>query len=543
MTKTLLLVDGSSYLYRAFHAITDLRNSKGEPTNAIYGVLNMLRKLHKDFPADYSACIFDAKGKTFRDDIYPEYKATRAAMPDDLALQIEPLLETIRAMGWPLLIVDGVEADDVIGTLACQATQQGMRTIVSTGDKDMTQLVNPQVMLVNTMSNETLDEAGVERKFGVKPERIVDYLTLVGDAIDNVPGVDKVGPKTAVKWLAQYGTLDHIMERAAEVGGAVGENLRKVLTWLPQARGLLTIKCDVELPIKVEGLAHAPPDTAKLAELFDRFEFRTWRRELENSGASGQDQTKSATAPAPEPAAVVTAVANTERNYEMIVTEAQLDSWLARITAAKLTCLDTETTGLDPMQARLVGMSFSVEPGHAAYLPLAHVYPGAPDQLDIDAVLAKLKPWLEDASRPKLGQNLKYDMHIFANHGVRLAGVVHDTLLQSYVVESQKPHDMDNMAERHLGVKTIAFVEVCGKGAGQICFDQVSIERATEYAAEDADITLQLHNALHPQIENDAKLKKIYREIEMPVMTVLQTMERNGVLLDAQLLDAQSSEL
>src|SRR3954470_11077953 len=393
MTKTLLLVDGSSYLYRAFHAIGDLRNSRGEPTNAIFGVLNMLRRLHKDIPADYSACIFDAKGKTFRDDIYPEYKANRTAMPDDLGAQIEPLLETIRAMGWPLLIIDGVEADDVIGTLACQATKKGVRTVVSTGDKDMTQLVNADVTLVNTMSNETLDEAGVEKKFGVKPERIVDYLTLVGDAIDNIPGVDKVGPRTAVKWLAQYGTLDNIIAHAAEVGGAVGDNLRKVLSWLPQARGLLTIKCDVELPIKIEDLAHTPQDTAKLAELFDRFEFRTWRREL-NAASEAADE--------PVPASTIAVApprANTERTYETIVTEAQLDTWLARMQAAQLTCLDTETTSLDPMQARLVGMSFAITPGHAAYLPLAHGYAGAPEQLAMDSVLAKLKPWLEDPAR------------------------------------------------------------------------------------------------------------------------------------------------
>ncbi|HWP88541.1 MAG TPA: 5'-3' exonuclease H3TH domain-containing protein, partial [Burkholderiales bacterium] len=533
MNKTLLLVDGSSYLYRAFHAIGELRNSKGEPTNAIFGVLNMLRRLHKDIPADYSACIFDAKGKTFRDDIYPEYKANRAAMPDDLGVQIEPLLEAIRAMGWPLLIVDGVEADDVIGTLACQAALQGVRTIVSTGDKDMTQLVNPQVTLVNTMSNETLDEAGVEKKFGVKPERIVDYLSLVGDAIDNIPGVAKVGPKTAVKWLAQYGTLDNIIAHASEVGGAVGDNLRQVLDWLPQARGLLTIKCDVELPIKIEELAHTAPDTAKLAELFDRFEFKSWRREL-NAASEAADEPVHAPTTAPAaPRAMV------ERHYETILTEAQLDSWHARMSAAELTCLDTETTSLDPMQARLVGMSFALEAGHAAYLPLAHVYAGAPEQLKLDAVLAKLKPWLEDPARPKLGQNLKYDMHILANHGVALKGVAHDTLLQSYVVESHKPHDMDTMAERHLGVKTISYVEVCGKGAGQICFDQVSIERATEYAAEDADITLQLHQALYPQVESDAKLARIYGEIEMPVMPVLHAMERNGVLLDTALLDAQ----
>jgi len=542
MTKTLLLVDGSSYLYRAFHAMSqsDLRNSRGEPTGAIYGVLNMLRRLHKDIPSDYSACVFDAKGKTFREEVYPEYKANRPSMPDDLVQQIEPLHAAIRAMGWPLLMVEGVEADDVIGTLAVDAQKRGMRTVISTGDKDITQLVNPLVTLVNTMSNETLDEAGVEKKFGVRPERITDYLALTGDAVDNVPGVEKVGPKTAVKWLTQYGTLDNIIAHAGEIGGVVGENLRKALDWLPQARALLTIKCDVKLPVKPEDLAHDRHDEARLAELYDRFEFKTWRRELNVAGSAPAAAEPAET---PAPAATVAAPANTRRNYETILTEARLDAWLARVTAAELTCLDTETTSLDPMQARLVGMSFSVEPGHAAYLPLAHVYAGAPAQLALDAVLAKLKPWLEDATRPKLGQNLKYDMHILANHGVELAGIAHDTLLQSYVVESHKPHDMDTMAERHLGVKTITFEEVCGKGAGQICFDQVSLERATEYAAEDADITLQLHHALYPQIESDAKLKRIYCEIEMPVMPVLQTMERNGVLLDVALLDAQSREL
>ena len=545
MTKTLLLVDGSSYLYRAFHVpqLQSFRNSRNEPTGVIYGVLNMLRSLHRDFPADYSACIFDAKGKTFRDEIYPEYKANRPSMPDDLAIQIEPLLETIRAMGWPLLIVDGVEADDVIGTLACQAARQGVRTIVSTGDKDMTQLVNPHVTLVNTMSDETLDEAGVEKKFGVRPERIVDYLTLVGDTVDNVPGVAKVGPKTAVKWLVQYGTLDKVIENAAEIGGAVGENLRKTLDWLPTARELLTIKCDVPLPVTIQELAHDKHDDAKLAVLFDRFEFKTWRKELESRDERGgtRDGEKQVTELKDLPVSRLSP--GVSRDYETLLTDEQLDTWLAKISTATLVSLDTETTSLDPLAARLVGISLSVEPGHAAYIPLAHNYAGAPAQLDLDAVLARLKQWLEDPRKHKLGQNLKYDTHVFANHGIRLAGILHDTLLQSYVLESHKSHNMDDLALRHLGVKTITFEEVAGKGAGQIGFDQVSVERATEYAAEDADITLQLHRALFPQIESDAKLAKIYREIEMPVMTVLQKMERHGVLLDAQLLDTQSREL
>jgi DNA polymerase-1 len=550
MTKTLLLVDGSSYLYRAFHAMPDLRNNKGEPTGAIYGVLNMLRRLHKDIPSDYSACVFDAKGKTFREDAYPDYKANRPSMPDDLVQQIEPLHTAIRAMGWPLLMVEGVEADDVIGTLARDAQERGMRTVISTGDKDITQLVNPLVTLVNTMSNETLDEGGVEKKFGVKPERITDYLALTGDAVDNVPGVEKVGPKTAVKWLTQYRTLDNIIAHAGEIGGVVGENLRKALDWLPQARELLTIKCDVALPVKLEELAHDKHDEQKLAELYDRFEFKTWRRELAGSGngkdeggmARGHVGTKDEEIPAlNEPAPRPTP--HIAREYETILTECQLNDWLDKISGAALVSLDTETTSLDPMTARLVGISLSVEPGRAAYIPLAHNYAGAPPQLGLAAVLAKLKPWLEDARRHKLGQNLKYDTHVFANHDVHLAGILHDTLLQSYVLESHKPHNMDDLAARHLGVKTITFEEVAGKGAGQIGFDQVSVESAVEYAAEDADITLQLHHALYPQIENDAKLAKIYRGIEMPVMTVLQKIERHGVLLDARLLEAQSREL
>ena len=544
--KTLLLVDGSSYLYRAFHAMSqsDLRNSRGEPTGAIYGVLNMLRRLHKDYAADYSACVFDAKGKTFRDDAYPEYKANRPPMPDDLVCQIEPLHEAIRAMGWPLLMIDGVEADDVIGTLAREASRRGMRTVISTGDKDIAQLVNADVTLVNTMSNEKLDVAGVETKFGVPPERITDYLALIGDAVDNVPGVPKVGPKTAVKWLTQYHTLDNVMAHAGEIGGVVGENLRNTLAWLPKARELVTIKCDVELPVAIEGLAHDKHDEAKLAELYGRFEFKTWLRELQGGGAAPGPAAKAAAGPAVTVmAAAAPATANSTRDYETVLTEAQLENWLQKISSASLTAVDTETTSLEPLRARLVGISLAVEPGHAAYIPLDHRYAGAPPQLGLDAVLAKMKPWLEDASAPKLGQNLKYDAHIFANHGVHLAGIQHDTLLQSYVLESHHRHDMDSLASRHLGVKTITFEEVAGKGAKQIGFDQVSIERATEYSAEDADITLQLHHALYPQIEADAKLAKIYGELEMPAMVVLQTMERHGVLLDAKLLDIQSREL
>lgn len=540
--KTLLLVDGSSYLYRAFHAIRELRTSRGEPTNAIYGVLNMLRRLHKDVPAEYSACVFDAKGKTFRDDLYAEYKANRPAMPDDLVSQIGPLKEAIAAMGWPLLEVSGVEADDVIGTLARQAGEAGMRVVISTGDKDITQLVTPQVTLVNTMSDEKLDVAGVEKKFGVAPDRIIDYLTLIGDSVDNVPGVPKVGPKTAVKWLTQYGSLDAIVEHAAEIGGVVGNNLRESLDWLPQARELLTIKCDVALPAKIEDLAPQPQDRAKLAELFERFEFKTWRRELEGGSAAAPVATDAgpvdtaAAAPAPAP------VPEYPRNYETVLTEEALDAWLARMAAAPLTAVDTETTSLDAMTAELVGISIAAEPGHAAYIPVGHVYAGVPEQLSRDAVLAKLKPWLENPRQAKLGQHIKYDMHVFANYGIQVAGVAHDTLLESYVLESHQRHDMDSMADRILSIKTISYDEMTGKGAKRIGFEQVGIERAAEYAAEDADITLQLHQALHPRLAADEKLNHIYADIEMPAMSVLYAMERNGVLIDSALLAELSAE-
>ncbi len=526
--KTLLLVDASSYLYRAFHALPDLRTKAGEPTGAIYGVLNMLHRLHKDVPADYNACVFDAKGKTFRDDWYPQYKATRAPMPEDLGAQIAPLHECIRALGWPVLEVGGVEADDVIGTLASEAQMQGIRTVISSGDKDLTQLVKPLVTMVNTMSNETFDEAGVVAKFGVKPEQITDYLTLVGDSVDNIPGVDKVGPKTAAKWLQQYGTLDNLLAHADEITGAVGENLRKARDWLPRAKQLVTVKCDVQLPVNVERLIDEPPDKAKLAELFERFEFRNWRRELGEVAAS------SSTPPTPTAQ---------QREYTSILTEDQLAAWLARLDKAELTAVDTETTSLDPLTAKLVGISFSVEAGAAAYLPLAHRYAGVPEQLPFDRTLGRLKSWFEDPARPKVGQNAKYDMHVLANHDIRVRGLAHDTLLESYVLESHRPHDMDSLAQRHLGVKTITYREVAGKGAAQIDFDQVSIERATEYSAEDADVTLQLHRTLHPYIEKDEKLAFIYGRIEMPVMHVLLEMERHGVLLDSGLLETQSREL
>lgn len=545
MNNTLLLVDGSSYLYRAFHAMPDLRNAEGAPTGAIYGMINMLRRLRSDYPAAYIACVFDAKGKTFRDDLYPEYKAQRASMPEDLVRQIEPIHEAVRALGWPILMVDGIEADDVIGTLAVKAVEHGMRTVISTGDKDLAQLVNEYVTLINTMSNETLDRAGVIAKFGVPPERIIDYLTLIGDTVDNVPGVAKVGPKTAVKWLAQYDSLDGIVANAKDIGGVVGENLRNALDWLPKARTLITVKTDCDLVEHMvsipESLVAKPVDNDALIDFFRRYGFRTWLRELTEQApvvASASPQTSDG-----EPQANLFGVATHTTEYETVLTEEQLERWFVLIGQAELTAVDTETTSLDPMQAKLVGISLCCQPGLACYIPVAHRDQDGPQQLSRELVLEKLKPWLEDGSKPKLGQNLKYDSHIFASHGVTLRGIVHDTLLQSYVFESHKSHDMDSMALRHLNRKTITFTEVCGKGAGQICFDEVPIARATEYAAEDADVTLQLHQAMWPQVARNEGLKFIYEKIELPTSVVLQKIERNGVLIDAQLLAKQSHEL
>lgn len=543
--KTLLLVDGSSYLYRAFHALPDLRNHNNEPTGAIHGVLNMLRRLHKDYHADYSACVFDAKGKTFRDELYPDYKAHRPPMPPDLAAQIEPLHACIRAMGWPMLIVDGVEADDVIGTLAKQAAAAGMRCIISTGDKDIAQLVNAQVTLVNTMSNEVLDEANVQVKFGVPPDRMLDYLMLVGDTSDNVPGVQKVGPKTAVKWLAQYGSLENLIAHAGEIKGAVGDNLRQALAWFDTSRQLITIKCDVDLPVKITDLAPQPQDTERLVQLYEQLDMKSSLRELRQQMIESQS---GSTAADEMPGNVMSdrsapAALDCPAMYQMILTESELDDWLTRLDTAPLVSVDSETTSLNPMQAKLVGISFCIESHHAAYVPLMHNYAGVPQQLALEMVLHKLKPWLENAAKPKLGQNLKYDKHVFANHGIQLNGITHDTLLQSYVLESHRPHNMDSLALRHLDVKTISYDDVTGKGVNRIGFDEVALDIATQYAAEDADITLRLHQTLYPGIQKEKRLNYIYREIEMPVLDVLFEIERNGVLLDYKLLQRQSHEL
>lgn len=532
----LLLVDGSSYLYRAFHALPDLRNKAGEPTGAIYGVLNMLRRLESDYKADYKAVVFDAKGKTFRDDWFPEYKAHRPPMPPEMVSQIEPLHAAIRAAGWPLLCVDGVEADDVIGTLATKAAVNGIETLISTGDKDLTQLVDPLTRWYNTMSNELLDEAGVEQKFGVPPEKIIDYLTLVGDTVDGVPGVAKCGPKTAVKWLTQYGSLDEIVANADKISGVVGQNLRDHLDFLPLGKKLVTVVRDLpDLPAP-NALTATARDSDTLRSLYERYEFRTWRRELDAPADAAPSVATPAEAAAPP-------AAPSEVRYETVLTWEAFDTWLKKIENAALTAVDTETTSLDSFAARIVGVSLSVEAGEACYIPLAHNGPGVVEQLPRDEVLAKLKPWLEAVDRKKVLQNAKYDQHVFANHGIRLAGVAHDTMLQSYVIESDKGHDLGQLCSRHLGLETIAYEDLCGKGAKQIGFDQVDLERAATYAAEDADVTLRVHDVLHPQFASEPGLSRIYHDIELPARQVIWQMERTGILIDGDTLARQSHEI
>ena len=527
--KTLLLVDGSSYLYRAFHALPELRNAKGEPTGAIYGVLNMLRRLGTDYKAQARACVFDAKGKTFRDEAYPQYKATRTAMPDDLSAQAEPLRRAVEDIGWPVLVVDGVEADDVIATLAEQARTRGWRTVISTGDKDLTQLVDARTLWVNTMSNEKLDVEGVKQKFGVPPERIVDYLALIGDQIDNIPGVDKVGPKTACKWIVQYGSLEGVMAHANEISGLAGENLRKVLDWLPQARELLTVKRDVPLEVQLDDLAVRPADPAKLRSVYERFGFKTWLKEAESAGAAPVQ-------PAPEPSRVE------KRPVSTVLDREGLDRLTEKLEKARIAGLETLCDGDEPMSARLVGLAFAFE-REAVYLPLAHLYAGAPAQVPLEIALQELREWLQDPARVKVARDVKFDMHVLANHGVRLAGAVHDTLLESYVLEVHERRDLGVLASRHCGWTVLSLEEVAGKGASRIGFGEVELARATEYAAGVADCALALHEVLFRRIEQDEKLRFVYERIEMAVLPVLQRMERNGVLLDSALLERHSHEL
>lgn len=545
----LLLVDGSSYLYRAYHALPDLRGPGGVPTGAIHGMVAMMKRLREQVGAGHAACVFDASGPTFRDAWYPEYKAHRAPMPDDLRRQIEPIHEVVKLLGWPVLMVPGIEADDAIGTLARIGAETGHQVIVSTGDKDMAQLVNERVTLINTMTNERLDVEGVKAKFGVPPDRIIDYLTLIGDAVDNVPGVDKVGPKTAAKWIAEHGSLDGVIAAAGQIKGVAGENLRQALDWLPQGRRLITVVTDCDLSEHIPGwpdlraLAFSPVDQEGLLGFYERYGFRTFRKELENQlGGGGSAEpaagdTPAADAPPPRPAVALA------REYETVTTSERLDAWLAALRAAPLAALDTETDSLDPMRARIVGLSFAVEPGRAAYVPVAHDYPGAPDQLPLDQVLATLRPWLEDEAAAKVGQNIKYDLHVFANHGVAVHGYRHDTLLQSYVLECHKPHSLESLAERHLDRQGLSYEQVCGKGAAQIPFSQVDVAQATTYSGEDSEMCLQVHQTLWPQVAHVPGMHHVYEHIEMPVTHLLARIERHGVLIDPARLAAQSREL
>jgi len=540
--RTLVLVDGSSYLYRAFHALPPLTNSKGEPTGAVLGVLNMLLKLLKEQDPPLVGVVFDAPGKTFRDELFAEYKAQRPPMPDDLRAQIEPLLEAVAALGLPLLRVAGVEADDVIGTLARQAAAAGLKVVISTGDKDMAQLVDDRVTLVNTMTDTALDRAGVKIKFDVYPEQIVDYLALVGDTSDNIPGVPKVGPKTAAKWLNQYTTLDNLLAHQAEIEGKVGESLRSHTTELALSRQLATIDCDLDLELRPEDLSRRAPDTDRLREMYTRLELRSLLKQLPGWVPSTPPGPESGPEPAAQPApAAADAV---PRNYDTVLTDEQLGAWLERLRDAELFAFDTETTSLDYMQAEIVGVSFCVEPGHAAYVPLAHRYPGAPQQLDRGAVLKRLEPLLSDPQHAKLGHHLKYDAHVLRNHGIELRGMRYDSMLESYVLNSTATrHDLDSTARHYLGVETIHYEDVAGKGAKQIPFDQVPVERAAEYSAEDSDVSLRLHRALWSQIERLPRVRKLYEEIEQPLVPVLLDMEHLGVLIDTAMLRKQSHEI
>lgn len=529
-TKPIILIDGSSYLYRAFHALPPLVNSKGQPTGAVYGVINMLRRLLKDYQPEYIAVVFDAKGKTFRDDLYADYKANRPSMPDDLQKQIEPLHNIIRAMGLPLLMIDGVEADDVIGTLTQQAVAQNLPIVISTGDKDFAQLVNGHITLVNTMTNTVLDRETVIAKFGVAPEQIIDYLTLVGDTVDNVPGIPNVGPKTAAKWLNQYQTLDNLVAHANEITGKVGDNLRNNLQQLPLTRELVTIKQDVPLALTINDLQRGENNYPALLEYFKHLEFKSWIKEVEEA--------------APLPSPPPTNRGREQNGYQIILTETEFNIWLKKLNAAELFAFDTETTSLNYMDAEIVGVSFAAEPHKAAYVPLAHDYMGAPQQLTRDFVLQQLKPLLEDANKKKVGHNLKYDMSVLANYNITLRGLAFDTMLESYLLNSGiNQHGMDSAALRHLGYKTISFAEVAGKGAKQLTFNQIALEQAGPYAAEDADITLQLHQTLWPQFAEYPGLLHVFTAIEMPLVSVLSRIERHGVLISAELLNQQSQEI
>ena len=552
--RTLLLVDGSSYLYRAYHALPDLRGPGGFPTGAIRGVVSMMKLLREQYPAAHGACVFDDKGKTFRDDWYAEYKANRTAMPDDLALQIEPIVEAVKLLGWPVLTVPGIEADDAIGTLSCMAAKGGFKVVISTGDKDLAQLVGEHVTLINTMSQETLDPAGVLAKFGVPPERIVDYLALIGDSVDNVPGVDKVGPKTAAKWLAEHGSLEGVMAAAPTMKGVVGENLRKALDWLPQGRRLVTVVTDCDLAGHVMGwpefdaLALREPEADKLFAFYDRYGFGAMKRDLESApgkAPSAAARARAAPANSDDDIDVPDGVPSEPvvKNYEVVTTAEALDVWAARVESCELVAIDVSADSLDPIRARLIGLSLAVAPGEACYVPLAHDYGGAPDQLSHEAVLKRLGPWLRNDAAAKVGQNIKFDGHVLVGAGIVVRGYRDDTLLESYVLEAHRPHTLESLAFRHLGRTAITYEEVCGKGVNQIPFSQVEVTRAAEFACQESDLALHVHRALGPRIAREKGLADVYARIEMPTSEVLGRIERTGVLIDSALLAAQSQQL
>lgn len=530
--NTLVLVDGSYYLFRAYHAMPPLNNANGEPTGVIFGVINMLKKHLTEGGPDYFAVIFDAKGKTFRNDLYKDYKANRPSMPDDLAVQIKPLHDLIRALGIPLLVIDGVEADDVIATLAKQAAQRKIKTIVSTGDKDLAQIVNSRIHLLNTMNQVYLDIDGVEKKFGVLPERIIDYLTLVGDSVDNVPGVPKVGPKTAVKWLNEYKTLDQIINSADQIKGKVGENLREFLPKIPLTKKLITLRYDVELDLNPEDLVICEPDKVALKKIYTYWNFTTWLKQLNENTSEGKNADDQKT------------LVKNEPKYETISTEKKLDEWIARLKNSDLVAIDTETTSLNYMMAEIVGISFAVTANHAAYVPLQHNYVGAPKQLSLKNTLNKLRPILEDETKRKVGQNLKYDQEVFANYKINLRGIEHDTMLASYVLNSTATrHNLDALALNYLNIKTIHYEDVAGKGAKQISFNQVSIEEAAPYACEDAEVVIKLNSVLTSKLKKIPSLEKIYRTIEIPLIPVLSRIERNGVMINSEMLAKQTKNL
>jgi len=533
-----VLVDGSSYLFRAYHALPPLNNSKGQPTGAIKGVVNMIQRLQLDYPDSKVIVVFDAKGKNFRHDMYADYKANRPPMPDDLRSQIQPIHDIIAALGLPLLVIPDVEADDVIGTLAKQATDGKHDVVISTGDKDMAQLVTEHVTLMNTMTNTYMDEAGVVEKFGVKPEQIIDYLALVGDSVDNIPGVPKCGPKTAVKWLTAYNSLNGVMDNADKVGGKIGENLRNSLEMLPLSYDLATIKCDISLEQSLTEIEHNEKDVDTLRNLYQEYEFKTLLNALDGGSSPSKKDNGDINPDAPTPPPAV------EQNYEVVLDQARFDAWLAKLQSAPFFAFDTETTSLDYMQARVVGVSFACKAGEAAYVPFGHDYLGAPEQLDQDSVLSALKPILEDDNIKKLGQNLKYDRNVLRNHGITLRGIEHDTMIESYVLNSTgSRHDMDSLALKYLNRTTIHFVDIAGKGAKQLTFNQIDIEKAGPYAAEDADITLQLHEAIFPQLEAHSGLLDVYQNIDKPLVSVLSDIERRGAKVDAHKLAEQSQEL